>query len=91
MNGSPAPEGGVALPSGYDATMWQSTSLLYLGNAQTTANRYGFPGQIDELRISNVARSAAWVQATHDTVTSASFAQYSATRANSGVTVIYMR
>ncbi len=91
MNGSPAPEGGVALPSGYDATMWQSTSLLYLGNAQTTANRYGFPGKIDELRISNVARSAAWVQATHDTVTSASFAQYSATRANSGVTVIYMR
>jgi hypothetical protein len=91
MNGSPAPEGGVALQSGYDATMWQSTSLLYLGNAQTTANRYGFPGKIDELRISNVARSAAWVQATHDTVTSASFAQYSATRANSGVTVIYMR
>lgn len=68
-----------------------STAGLYLGNMQGPNPRYAFPGQIDELRISNVARSAAWVQATHDTVTSASFAQYSATRANSGVTVIYMR
>ena len=91
MNGSPAPEGGVSLSSGADAKMWQSTSLLYLGNAQTTANTKAFPGQIDELRISNVARSAAWVKATHDTVASASFAQYSATHVNSGATVIYMR
>ena len=91
MNGSPAPDGGVSLPSGYDAQMPNSASPLYLGNAQTTANTKAFPGQIDELRISKSARSAAWVQATYETVTSASFAQYSATRANSGVTVIYVR
>ena len=91
MNGSPAPDGGVNLPSGYDAQIPNSSSPLYLGNAQTTANKYGFPGKIDELRISNVARSAAWVQATHDTVMSASFAQYSKTRENNGATVFFVR
>ena len=91
MNGSPAPEGGKKLPDGYEVTIPNSSSPLYLGNAQTTANTKGFPGQIDELRISKVARSAEWVRATHDTVMSDRFATYSVTRANSGVTVIYMR
>ena len=51
--------------------------LLYLGNQQgyfkyTTP----FPGRIDEVRVSNTARSAAWVKATHDTVSKADFATY---------------
>ncbi len=51
--------------------------LLYLGNQQgyfkyTTP----FPGRIDEVRISNVARSPAWVKATHDTVKKSGFATY---------------
>ena len=33
-----------------------------------------FPGRIDEVRISNVARSADWVRASHDTVADANFA-----------------
>ena len=37
---------------------------------------------IDEVRISNVARSADWVQASHDTVTESSFAIYSSARRN---------
>ena len=41
-----------------------------------------FPGKIDEVRISNVARSAAWVKATHDTVTDANFATYSMLQTN---------
>ena len=91
MSGLPAPEGGIALPDGYGVTIPDSSSPLYLGNAQTTANNKAFPGQIDELRISKVARSAAWVKATHDTVASASFARYSATRANDSATIFYVR
>ena len=37
---------------------------------------YPFPGQIDEVRISRVARSAAWIKATHDMVKNANFATY---------------
>ena len=48
---------------------------LHLGNFQAGDTR-NFPGKIDELRISKVARSAAWVKATHDTVANASFATY---------------
>jgi hypothetical protein len=91
MSGLPAPEGGIALSDGYGVTIPDSSSPLYLGNAQTTANNKAFPGQIDELRISRVARSAAWVKATHDTVASASFARYSATRATDSATIFYVR
>ena len=41
-----------------------------------------FPGSIDEVRISNVARSADWVKASHDTVTESAFATYGAAREN---------
>ncbi len=54
------------------------SGILYLGNQQgyykyTTP----FPGRIDEVRISSVARPPAWVKATHDTVANADFAAYS--------------
>ena len=35
-----------------------------------------FPGSIDEVRISTVARSADWVKASHDTVNGSNFATY---------------
>ena len=35
-----------------------------------------FPGKVDEVRISRVARSAAWLKATHDTVMNSNFAAY---------------
>ena len=48
---------------------------LHLGNFQAGDAR-NFPGKIDEVRISKVARSAAWIKATHDTIADASFATY---------------
>ena len=52
---------------------------------------YPFPGQIDEARISRVARSGNWIQATHDTVKKANFATYSAARQNARATVVIFR
>ena len=48
---------------------------LVLGN-QGLGTDYAFPGKIDEVRISNVARSADWIKATHDTVMDPDFATY---------------
>ena len=41
-----------------------------------------FPGSIDEVRVSNVARSADWVKASHDTVMGSPFATYGSARKN---------
>ena len=46
---------------------------LYIGGWTGAA---GFPGQIDEVRISRVARSADWIKATSDCVTDDNFAEY---------------
>ena len=53
------------------------TGRLFLGN-QLSYNHYTdpYPGRIDEVRISNVARSADWVKATYDTVKNEDFAFY---------------
>ena len=40
------------------------------------ANGYPFPGQMDEIRISRVARSADWIKVTSDCVTDDDFAEY---------------
>ena len=50
-----------------------------------------FPGSIDEVRISTVARSADWVKASHDTVTESSFAKYGSAWENvdKGVIIIF--
>ncbi len=53
-----------------------AASFICLGNDASPASCYSeapnspqvFNGSVDELRISNVARSDAWVQATYDTV-----------------------
>ena len=50
-----------------------SAGKLRLGNAGTDSN-YAFPGRIDEVRISNVARSKDWVEAAYDTVMGEDFA-----------------
>ena len=50
-----------------------STANLYLGSDRGST---GFPGKIDELRLSKVARSADWVKATYDNVTASGFATY---------------
>ena len=53
-----------------------NTRPLILGGGGYGGTARVFPGSIDEVRISNVARSADWVKASHDTVTESSFAKY---------------
>ena len=43
------------------------TGNLHLGN-QFKSWSSSFPGKLDEVRVSNVARSADWVKATYDTI-----------------------
>ena len=74
--------GGVALylngtsrgtgTSGKD-NVFAGTAPLYIG---CDPAQQSFPGRIDEVRISKVARSAAWVKATHDTIADDAFATY---------------
>ena len=45
-----------------------------------------FPGKIDEVRVSKVARSAAWIKATHDTIANADSATYTVNAASGGIT-----
>ena len=53
--------------------VWAGTAPLEIGGSHLS---YSFPGQIDEVRISSVARSADWIKATHDTVAVRNFATY---------------
>lgn len=52
-----------------------SAAPLWLGIFQSGDNR-NFPGKVDELRISNVARSADWIKAGYDTVNADGFLTY---------------
>ena len=70
-------------------TMASSTKALYLGN-KTGSGTEPYHGIIDEVRISTVTRSAAWVKATYDTIANnAAFVAYGAARQNNkgGLTV----
>jgi hypothetical protein len=69
--------------------MSANTNPLYLGNKSGTATE-SYRGLIDEVRISTVTRSAAWVKATYDTIANnAAFVAYGAARQNNkgGLTV----
>ena len=57
------------------SSVFAGSANLILGNFSATDAR-NYPGRIDELRISKVARSADWIKATHDTVANANFATY---------------
>lgn len=59
-------------------SLFDSTSKLHLGNSQ--GGGVSFNGLIDELRISRVARSQAWLKATHDTIAVRNFATYGEAR-----------
>jgi hypothetical protein len=71
--------------------IYAGSAKLYLGNQTSGRSTEAFNGLIDEVRISKVARSAAWVKAAHDTVADASFARYSAVRANNDTFVIIVK
>ena len=70
------------------STLVAGTATLKLGGG---AGQNSFPGSIDEVRISRVARSADWVKASHDTVTESAFAVYGAAKENGrqGMIIIF--
>lgn len=72
-------------------TLYSGDAPLLLGNRATWNSSNCYNGLVDEVRISRVARSAAWVKAAHDTVADGTFARYSATRANNDTFVIVVR
>ncbi len=55
--------------------MYSGDTPLVLGSFDTNEPR-NYPGKVDELRISEVARSAGWMRATYETVMNANFATY---------------
>ena len=58
-------------------SVFAGAAELHLGNLDSGGAR-NFPGLIDEVRISKCVRSADWIKATFETVTSANFADYHA-------------
>lgn len=57
-------------------------TTLFLANYTCSDNKV-WPGKIDEVRISSVARSDAWVKATYDTIANnATFTTYGPAREN---------
>ena len=50
-------------------------TTLYIGNT-SSGSKEPFPGKIDEVRISSVARSDDWMKATYEMMTNESFAIY---------------
>ncbi len=75
-------------------------SYICLGNDAQPASCYStapaspqvFNGSVDELRISNVARSSDWVKATYDTIAdNAAFTTYSAAMENVRATILILR
>ena len=63
------------------SSIMSNTKPLIVGGGGESNSRV-FPGSIDEVRISTVARSADWVKASHDTVTGSSFAIYGTAKKN---------
>ena len=65
---------------------------LCLANDCQTSSTKVFNGALDELRISNVARSKDWVQATYDTIkNNATFTRYGAAHENAFGTILIFR
>ena len=59
-----------------EGAMKAVSSATFVLGGQQKANGGSFPGAIDEVRISNIARSADWIKATYDTVNNPSFTSY---------------
>ena len=73
----------------FGGPIFDSNAEFSLGGA--ISGTTPFKGQLDELRISKIARSEAWLKATYDTVNNAGFATYSKTRANDSAFVVVVR
>ena len=80
-------------PATPDTMQTVSNGILCIGNRSTTSNgTTPFVGCIDEVRISDVARSDAWVKATYDTIAdNATFTRYGRAGDNIAATVVIFR
>ena len=65
----------LSVTAGTTGNLYRGEFSVVLGNDKTTSGSC-FPGNIDEVRISSVARSAEWIQATRDTIADDGFAAY---------------
>jgi len=65
----------VSASNPLQGTMVSNGNTLYLGN-ESPGSAKSYRGAIDEVRISNIARSADWIKATYDTVNDPAFASY---------------
>ena len=74
-------------------TMKTTDGEFCIGNSASNSNgKSPFRGDIDEVRISKVARSDAWIIATHDTIAeNATFTRYSVAGDNTNGTVIFFK
>ena len=86
-----------SVPATPDSLTTVSDGILCIGNCTTlglsnnTLNT-PFHGDIDEVRISDIARSDVWVKATHDTIAdNATFTTYGNAHLNAKATVIFFR
>ena len=61
--------------TGTAGSLYRGGHSVVLGNDKTTSASC-FPGNVDEVRISCVARSAEWVQATRDSIADEGFVTY---------------
>ena len=75
LGGAPLNLESSVLTNNWTGVMADGKSGFNLGNHRYD-NTKSFKGQIDEVRISKIARSAAWIKATHDTIANANFATY---------------
>ena len=73
----------------FGGPIFDSNAELSLGGA--ISGTTPFKGQIDELRLSKIARSESWLKATYDTVKTASFATYSKARDNDMFFILIVR
>lgn len=67
----------ISVSAGATGSLYRGGYSVVLGNDKTTSTM-AYPGNIDEVRISSVARSAEWVRTTRDTIADDGFAVYDA-------------
>ena len=83
---------GPATSAANKGTVYSAADQFFIGNYTPMSNGNAFPGSIDEMRISSVARSDAWLAATRATIAdNAAFTRYGAASDNAQGTVVFFR
>ncbi len=83
---------GPATSAANKGTVYSAADQFFIGNHTPMSSGNAFPGSLDEVRISSVARSDAWLAATRATIAdNAAFTTYGAASDNSQGTVVFFR